>query len=261
MVLADAPAIDVREPTGDDELFLLETRLAPAAALVALAGRVATVAGRPPDWDQVTAAQLGAVALGIRRAWIGDRILSEGRCPESGCAERVDVSFSSVTYLAHHRPRRPRNVSASDDGWYRLARTQVRFRIPSVADMLGAGESAEPAAVLALRCLEPAELPARAARAVDRALAALAPSLEGLVGGHCPACGAEVALRFDPLIYTIAELRDAFAGTYRETHALASAYGWPEETILRQPRSRRQRYATMVYEDRSYRAARPGAAG
>jgi hypothetical protein len=257
---ADAPAIDVREPVGEDELFLLETRLAPAAALVGLAERVATVDGRRPDWDQVAAAQLGALALGIRRAWIGDRIVSEGQCPASGCAERVDVSFSSATYLGYHRPRRPRDVAVSDDGWYRLAGSRVRFRIPSVADLLAAGESAEPAGVLASRCLEPAKLPARTARAVDRALAALAPSLEGLVGGHCPACGAEVTLRFDPVTYTIVELRDAFAEAYRETHALASAYGWLEETILRQPRSRRQRYAAMVFEDRNYRAAPTGAA-
>jgi hypothetical protein len=259
-MLADAPSIAVREPVGEDELFLLETPLAPAAALVALAERVATIAGRRPDWDQVPAAQLGAVTLSIRRAWIGDCVVSEGRCPEPGCADRVDVSFSSLTYLAHHRARRPRNVSTSDDGWYRLAGSPVRFRIPSVADLLAGDDSADPAATLASRCLAPPELPARTARAVDRALAALAPSLEGLVGGQCPACGAQVALRFDPLTYTMLELRDAFAGIYRETHALASAYGWPEETILRQPRSRRQRYAAMVFEDRSYRAALLGAA-
>ena len=100
--------------------------------MVALAERVATVDGRPPDWKQVAAAQLGAVALAIRRAWIGDRIISEGRCPQPGCGERVDVSFSSTTYLTHHRRRRPRNVSAGDDGWYQLAGSGVRFRIPSV---------------------------------------------------------------------------------------------------------------------------------
>ena len=155
-------------------------------------------------------------------------------------------------------PPRPRNVSASDDGWYRLAGSTVRFRIPNVTDLLAAGESTEPAAVLASRCLEPASLPTRTARAVDRALAAMAPSLEGLVGGNCPECGAEVALRFDPLTYTMLELRDTFAGIYRETHALASAYGWPEETILRQPRSRRQRYAAMVFEDHSYGACPAG---
>jgi hypothetical protein len=257
-MLADAPTIDVREPVGEDELFLLETRLAPARAMAGLAERVTTIAAGPPDWDQVAAAHLGTVALGIRRTWLGDRIVTEGRCQEPGCNERVDITFSSTTYLAHHRPRKPRNVSVSDDGWCRLAGRPVRFRIPSVTDLLVAGESAEPATVLASRCVEPAELPASAARAVDRALAALAPSLEGLVGGHCPACGTEVALFFDPLTYTLVELRDAFAGIYRETHALASAYGWPEETILRQPRSRRQRYAAMIFEDRSYQAAQSG---
>jgi hypothetical protein len=260
MLLADAFAIDVREPVGDDELFLLETSLPPARALVALAERVATIAGHPPDWDHVAAARLGAVAIAIRRAWIGDRIISDGQCPDHSCAERVDVSFSSQTYLDHHRSRRPRNVSVCDDGWYRLAGRPVRFRIPSVADLFSADEDAEPAAVLASRCLQPTELPAGAARAVDRAMAALAPSLDGLVGGHCPACGSEVALRFDPLTYTVLELRDAFAGIYRETHALASAYGWSEETILRQPRSRRKCYAAMIFDDSSYHAARPGAA-
>ena len=104
---------------------------------------------------------------------------------------------------------------------------------------------------LAARCLDPAALPARAARAVDRALSAMAPSLDGLVGGACPACGASLALRFDPVAYTLAELRDAFAGIYRETHALASAYGWPEEVILRLPRARRQRYCAMIIDERS----------
>jgi hypothetical protein len=250
-MLSHAPAIDVREPTGHDELLLLETRLPPAAALATLADRVVTVNRRPPDWQEVAATQLGAVALAIRRAWIGDRVLSEGRCPDSQCGERVDISFSGQTYLAHHRPGGPRNVRASDDGWFQLASVPVRFRIPSVADMLASEASAEPAATLASRCLDPARLPARTARAVDRALAALAPSLEGLIGGQCPVCGANVSMRFDPLTYTVLELKDSFAGIYRETHALASAYGWPEETILAQPRSRRRRYAELIFESHS----------
>jgi hypothetical protein len=257
-MLSHAPAVDVREPTGRDELFLVETRLAPAAALAALAERVATVDRRRPDWQEVAAPQLGAVALAIRRAWIGDRVLSEGRCPDPECGERVDVSFSCLTYLAHHRPVRPRNVLAEDDGWFRIAGSPARFRIPTVADLLAAEADAEPATTLASRCLDPARLPVRTARAVDRALAKLAPRLEGLIGGHCPACGAEVAMRFDPLTYTVLELKDSFAGIYRETHALASAYGWPEGTILDQPRSRRRRYAELVYENRGY--AIPGRA-
>jgi hypothetical protein len=48
-MLLHAPAIDVREPTGQDELFLIETGLPPAAALAALAERVATVDRRRLD--------------------------------------------------------------------------------------------------------------------------------------------------------------------------------------------------------------------
>ncbi|MCX8560180.1 hypothetical protein OS122_04645 [Mycolicibacterium mucogenicum] len=250
-MLTHGPAIEVREPTGLDELLLLETRLPPAAALAALCDRVATVHGHPLDWQQVAATQLGAVALAVRRAWIGDRVLSEGFCPAPGCGERVDVSFSGLTYLAHYRPGRPRNLRVGDDGWFQLASAPVRFRIPSVADLLAAGASGEPTATLAARCLEPAQLPTRTARAVDRALAVLAPSLEGLIGGQCPACGTDVTMRFDPLTYTVLELKDSFAGIYREAHALASAYGWPEETILGQPRSRRRRYAELIFESRS----------
>jgi hypothetical protein len=233
-MLLHAPAIDVREPTGQDELFLIETGLPPAAALAALAERVATVDRRRLDWQEVAATQLGAVALAIRRAWIGDRVLSEGRCQYPECGERVDVSFSSLTYLAHHRPGRPRNVRAGDDGWFQLASALVRFRIPSVADLLASEAGAEPATTLAK----------------------LAPSLEGLIGGQCPACGTDVAMRFDPLTYTVLELKDTFAGIYRETHALASAYGWPEETILNQPRSRRRRYAELIFESRGYTTQR-----
>jgi hypothetical protein len=98
--------------------------------------------------------------------------------------------------------------------------------------------------------VDPPELSRALARRLDRALTALAPSLDGLVGGNCPACGHEVALRFDPLAYTLAELRHAFSAIHLETHSLASAYGWPEETILALPRDRRRRYAAFVVGER-----------
>lgn len=249
----DGLALEVREPLGEDELFLLETALPPVLAVVALADRVATVpGGGGPDWARLPAAQLGAVALGIRQAWIGDRIVSERRCLRPACGEKVDVSFAITAYVAHRRPRRPRNISPDpEDGWYVLWGAGVRFRLPAVEDLLAAVASEDAAATLAARCLDPAVLPAKVARTVDRALSALAPSLDGLVGGACPACGADVTARFDPIAYTLAELRDVFAGIYRETHTLASAYGWREEDILRLPRARRQRYGAMISDERS----------
>jgi hypothetical protein len=244
---------EVREPIGEDELFLLETSLPPVEAIVDLAGRVTIhPGGASPDWGTLPAVDLGRVALAIRQSWVGDLVVSEGVCPKHGCGERFDVSFGIATYLSHHRPRRPRSVSTmGEDGWYRLVGTAVRFRVPTVEDLLAAAADEQPALALASRCVDPPGVPSAVARRVDRALAALAPSLDGFVGGGCPSCGAELILRFDPLAYPLAELRDAFAGIYRETHALASSYGWPEETILRLPRSRRVRYAAMILEERS----------
>ena len=57
-------------------------------------------------------------------------------------------------------------------------------------------------------------------------------------------------MRFDPLAYMLAELRQAFSGIHREAHELAAAYGWPEGAILALPRSRRRRYASIIADER-----------
>jgi hypothetical protein len=248
-------ALDVGEPTGHDELFLIETNLPPAPALAALAERVATNSdGSPIDWAAIPAARLAGVALALRRAWVGDRLVSEGICGDPGCGARFDVSFHLGAYLAAHRSRRPRNVTAADGDWYELAGSAVQFRVPSVADLLGALAGPDTVAVLAARTIRPAPsgsaAPAgpRLMARLDRALAAMAPSLVDQVGGCCPECGAPIALTFDPLAYTLTELRDRFAGIYRDTHTLAWAYHWSEESIHAMPRARRRAYAEMVAE-------------
>jgi hypothetical protein len=243
----------VHEPTGADELSVVETALSPLAALTRLAYRVtSTAAGDPIDWASLPAADLAAAALEIRRAWLGEAIRTDTRCPEAGCQEPIDVSFGIGDYLAHHRPQRARGVMpAAEAGWFTLAGTAVRFRIPTVADLLEAESHGRPADALLGRCVDAPEVSRAIARRLDRALGRLAPTLDDLLGGTCPACGHDVTMRFDPLGYTLAELRNAFSGVVLETHALAFAYGWPEGEILALPRSRRQRYAWYVAGERS----------
>ena len=238
----------VREPTGADEVFVVETALAPVPALLELARRVASSsAGGPLDWASLPATDLDAAALVIRRSWIGDMIRTDITCLAQGCWERIDVSFGIAAYLEHHRPRRPRGVTrASGDGWFTLARAPVRFRIPTVADLLAAAADARPEQALSARCLDAPEISRALARRLDHAFADLAPSLDDLLGGPCPACGHAVTMRFDPLGYTLTELRNLFSGVYLEIHALAAAYGWPEDAILALPRSRRRRYASVI---------------
>lgn len=242
----------VSEPTGEDELFVLETTLAPLPAMLELSRRVVSaVPGGRLDWPRLPAADLDAVALLIRRAWIGEQIRTDVICSRPGCEERIDVSFRIEDYIEHHRPRRPRGVAAAaEEGWFELSQTTVRFRIPTVADVLEVTSEDSPAQALTERCVDPAEIPRSLAARLHRALSALAPSLDDLLGGTCPACGQEVTLRFDPLTYTLRELRNAFSGIHLETHALASAYGWPEATILALPRARRRRYAGLVADER-----------
>jgi hypothetical protein len=241
----------VREPSGEDELLVVESESAALPALLELARRVVTTdAGGPVAWSELPATDLGAVALEIRRAWIGSSIHTDTACPAQGCGERIDVGFTVGEYVDHHRPRRARGAVPAGDGWWALPGTSVRFRIPTVGDVTAVPlDRAAPA--LTERCVESAgTLSAALARRVDRAMSVLAPSLDGLLGGACPECGHEVALRFDPIGYTLAELRNAFSGIHAETHALASAYGWPEAAILALPRSRRRRYASLVAQDR-----------
>ena len=253
MLPVSGTVLAVREPTGVDELYVLETTLAPAPTLVGLATRVATTSvGGAIDWASMPATDLAAAALLIRRAWMGDAIRTDTRCPDSGCRERIDVSFGIADYVSHYRPRHPRGVSAAPDpGWFTLAGSAVRFRIPTVEDLLTTQPDGQVADTLAGRCIDTEQISRTLARRLDRALSALAPSLSDLVGGICPVCGREVAMRFDPIAYTLADLRNAFAGIHLETHALASAYGWPEDAILALPRGRRQHYASIIADERS----------
>lgn len=249
--------LSIREPASDDELFVLETSLDPFLAVLELGRRVAAGSdARPVDWEHLPATDVAAVALTIRQAWLGDRLATEGACPTSGCGAPIDVAFGVGAYLEHHRPRSARGAGAlREEGWYVLKGTDVRFRVPEVGDVLaartgapsgGAGGSAGGVPELTRRCVQPTELAARTAARVERALSALSPSLDGFVGGFCPACGSSVQLRFDPCTYVMAELRDAFSGIFLETHILAARYGWAEEAILRLPRRRRLRYASLA---------------
>ena len=252
MLPVSGAILAVREPTGADEVFVVETDLAPLPALIELASRVTSSSGGDPlDVAGLPATDLDAVALMIRRAWIGDAIRADTVCPGPRCGERIDVAFGIGDYLGHHQPRRPRGVTeAPEPGWFMLDRVQVTFRIPTVADLLAASAASAPAQALSGRCIEASEVPRALTRRLDHAFAALAPRLDDLVGGACPACGEVVTMRFDPLGYVLAELRNVFSRVYLEVHVLATAYGWPEDAILALPRSRRRRYASAIADGR-----------
>lgn len=252
MLPASGISLTIREPTSEDELFVLETSLEPFLAVLELGRRVARREdGGALAWERLPASDLAAIALDIRRAWLGDTVSTEGLCPASDCGTPIDVTFSLTAYLDHHRPRAARGALADGEtGWYVLRGTETRFRLPQVDDLIAISPGREDVGELIARCVLPAELPAAHARRLDRALSALSPNLDDLIAGVCPACAQAVQLRFEPCSFVLAELRDAFSTIYLETHLIAARYGWEEQAILRLPRARRGRYASFAAEER-----------
>jgi hypothetical protein len=231
----------IREPRGDDELLVLESTGPAARTLLSLATRLAAAAdGSELDWPELPAVDLAAAALLVREAWLGRTIRTEALCSSAECAEPIDVSFGIRAYLDHHRPRRFRGAGEDGSGWFTLTGTDVRFRIPSIGDLVG-GTLAD--------CIRPTDLSASEVRRVDRALDALAPRLDGELTGSCPACGRSVELRFEPISYVIEELRDASSELFAQVHELARAYHWSEAAILGLERNRRRRYVSLVREE------------
>lgn len=251
--------LHVREATGADELVVLEPGRSAIATIVTLASRLTTDSqGRMPAWQELPAADVGAIALTIRQAWLGEWISTDARCPSPGCLERMDIAFAIPAYIAHHRPRPHAGVTPGQDAdWFEFDRTPasspapVSFRLPTIGDLLAAMASADPEGFLRERCVRPITIPAATARRISRAMTALAPSLTGEVTVRCPACGSSRELRFDPVTYSLTELRAAAAGLYEEVHLLASAFHWPEASILALPRGRRARYADQIRKDRA----------
>jgi len=242
---ASGTLVRARDATGADELLVLQSVAPAAATIVALAERLLRGAtGGPVDWPALPAVDVGAAALAIRASWLGDAIVGEVRCHDPECAAPLDVGFSIRAYLAHHAPRRLRGVTRDADGWLRLPDADVRFRVPTVADLLAVAPGDERA--LRERCVDPPNVPAAVVRRVERALEALAPPLDGAVSGLCPECGSAVALSFEPAAYVLAELRQASHELDLHVHELAFAYHWTERAILELGRRRRTGYVALI---------------
>lgn len=244
--------LEVRETTGEDELIVLEPAGHPVNAAVRLADRVAVSStGGAVAWDKLPAADLDAIALVIRQAWLGDTISSQGYCAGPGCRERMDIAFSISAYLGHHRPRSCRGVlPGRQTGWFELAGGGASFRLPTIGDLQTAVSAPDAELCLRQRCVDPPVIPAAVARRISRAMYALAPSLGGPVTARCPGCDGDVVLQFDPLTYALAELRCAAGDLYEQVHLLASTFGWSERDILLMPRRRRARYAARIHDQR-----------
>jgi hypothetical protein len=187
--------------------------------------------------------------LRLRQRIVGDVVSAEALCPAPGCHAHVDITFSIGAYLEHHLPATPPGVlPAGDEGWYRLPDDAVEFRLPRAADQLAIAREPVPEEALLRICVRPAGISENARRRVEEAMEAMAPSLYSDVEGTCPECGATVDASFDPVQYTLRELRDQAASIYEEVCSIAHHCHWSEAEILELPAARRARYAELAVQ-------------
>jgi len=240
----------VQLPTGAEDILLLEAGAPDFGVALALLSRVVCrIDGEPIDWATLAITDVDILLLRLRQRVLGDAVSAEVVCPAPGCGARVDIAFSISGYVDHHRPRTPaRLLAAGEQGWFRLEGGDVEFRVPRAADQVAIALEPRPEDALLLRCIRPTAISPAARRRVEAAMEAMAPSLLSELQGTCPECGAAVTCRFDPLQYTLRELRDQGAFVYEDVCTIARHTHWSEAEILALPTVRRARYAELAQE-------------
>ncbi|MEU4244766.1 hypothetical protein [Actinoplanes sp. NPDC026619] len=232
-----------RPARGLHDTVLAESGPGLAGALACAEGCVEDAAGRTVDPAALPVGDLDLLIVQRRRELRSDWFVAEGRC--GACGAAVDVRFGLAAYLEHCRPRRPRGVSPAEPGWWRHDRLRLTFRVPSVADVLASAGAGRPRADL-LRRLVREPVTAGQAGILERAMAALAPTLRTEVAGTCPECGQQVRLDVDARELCLAELRFLAGSVHDDVHLIAATYGWSEQAILDLPSRRRRRYADLI---------------
>jgi hypothetical protein len=240
--------VELGLPAGKEDLLLLESgQPSPDLAIALLRSLAMGVDGNAIDWSALVVTDLDVLLLRLRQRVLGDVVRSDVRCRNPACGARVDITFSVGDYIMHHRPRPTRGLLPADEaGWHRLADTDVMFRLPCAADQLAVACESDPGSALLQRCVRPADIPSRILRRVESAMQAMAPSLRSDLRGSCPECGMTVNVDFDPLQYTLRELRQQAAFIYEEVDCLARRYHWSEAEILALPAMRRARYVEVA---------------
>jgi hypothetical protein len=242
----------VQLPTGAEDILLREAGVLDFAVALALLSRLVHRAdGDAIDWETLAITDVDVLLLRLRQRVLGDAVTAEVLCPAPGCNARVDIAFSIGGYIDHHRPHTPpRLLPAEEQGWFRLDGGEIEFRVPRAADQIAIAVDPRPEQALLLRCVRPAAIPARTRRRVETAMEAMAPSLFSELHGICPECGEPVTCSFDPLQYSLRELREQAAFVYEDVSTIAGHAHWSEADILALPTARRTRYAELAQQER-----------
>lgn len=246
--------VQVRVPTGADELYVLESARSRAEQITRLLERcvIRLGAGEPTlaAVQSLVAGDREALLLHLRAAAFGQQLDCQLDCPV--CGEAMDLELSVHELLVPPYPDPQRDYEAVLDGGER-----IRFRLPTGGDLEDAARSSadpERAAIgLLERCVidaghgaEPRSLPGRLREELAQRLAEADPQAEVALVMSCPECGADVRAVLDAAEALFGELAADEVELYGEIHSLALHYHWSERDILALEVTSRRRYLALL---------------
>jgi len=184
-----------------------------------------------------------AALLTLREWLFGPQVEGAARCP--ACGQQLELSFSTTDIRCGPKTMNELIVVVAD--------RELRFRLPTSADLLAVANGAEPDTAqraLAAQCLlDEAAAPVLALDTLNAIAARMAeadPQAEVQLALTCPDCGHHWMALFDIVGFLWSEINTWAQRMLREVHTLASAYGWREADILALSPLRRQRYLQLV---------------
>ena len=181
--------------------------------------------------------QRDARLLQLREAMFGAELTGITDCPE--CGEKVELRFNCSDVSAESEIESAAELALESNG------RQVRFRLPTSADLLAVNSSEE----LLERCVlnrgnhltKDAFLPAIAEK-----MSTVEPMADIRLALNCPNCAHQWEAAFDIVAFLWREISAAARRLLHEVHALASAYGWTEPEILALNPARRRAYLELA---------------
>lgn len=206
-----------------------------AALLLERDGSPVDLAGLLVTWRDRALAE-------IYRAAIGDAVECRSRCTE--CEEPFEFTINlSAVLTQQNETAQATGLLPNDKGDWELE-SGTKLRPPTLSDIAGADK----ATVLAKNLVTKGSL---SPQEVDETLEDAAPLLGFEIETECPECGASQKSSFEIGRFLIESLAAERPFLIRETHLIASRYGWDHASIMALPRRDRQAYAGLIESERS----------
>ena len=206
-----------------------------------------------PEPARLPVGERDALLLELRASIFGPRLDGVVGCP--GCGELLELSLDIDDLRAAREGAAQEPPVVERDGY------EVRFRPPDTADLAAIADGGDEASarrrlfelcvVEARRegeAFDAGRLPEEVVAAVGEAMHRSDPRAAVEVALTCPECGHGWASPVDVAAFLWAETDRWARRILGEVHALASAYGWSEDEILRLGPARRRVYLEMIGE-------------